>query len=345
MDLRALHYFITVVDCGSLTAASAKLRISQPALGLQIKKLEAEFQTQLVIRHPRGVEPTEAGRLLLERARDILKRVDGAAVELREFAAEPRGMISLGMSPSTCAVLAAPLLQRLSAEAPHIRLNIVEELSAMLMEWVANDRLDLALAYLLADIKGLRWEPLLREDLYFVEGAKPGRTNGGSIGFREAARSELIMTVMSQRHRSILEETARAQGVRLSVLYEMQSIATLRDLVGRGLGATILPYSAVARDVDAGLLVAKRIVDPELTRDVCFIYSERRPLSRAAQVVRAIIVDLIRDQVGSASGNWRPIEGRSEAMSRVNRFIGIGEGAAGHSPGTMPDVIGKALVR
>ncbi|MBX3631908.1 MAG: LysR family transcriptional regulator, partial [Simplicispira sp.] len=76
MDLRQLGYFVRVVELGSLTRAATVLRIAQPALGIQIKKLEVEFGAPLLVRHSRGVEPTDVGALLFEQAKALLTSAD-----------------------------------------------------------------------------------------------------------------------------------------------------------------------------------------------------------------------------------------------------------------------------
>jgi hypothetical protein len=130
MDLKCLNYFVTVIECGSFARASARLRIAQPALGWQIRKLEEELGAQLLLRHSRGVEPTDAGLRMLGHARVILARAQEAAAELRSLASEPQGTVVLGLTPSVNAMLTLPLLKRLSAEAPQIRMRPVEELSS-----------------------------------------------------------------------------------------------------------------------------------------------------------------------------------------------------------------------
>ncbi len=86
MDLKSLQYFVAIINFGSFTRASQHLRIAQPALGWQIRKLEVELNCKLLVRHSKGVVPTSAGMLLLGHARDILNRTGLAIEQFRDFA-------------------------------------------------------------------------------------------------------------------------------------------------------------------------------------------------------------------------------------------------------------------
>jgi LysR family nitrogen assimilation transcriptional regulator len=319
MDLKCLNYFVTVIEAGSFARASTRLRIAQPALGWQIRKLEDELGAQLLIRHSRGVEPTEAGLRLLGHARAILARAQEAVAELRSLAEAPHGTVVLGMTPSVNALLALPLFKRLTQEEPGIRVRPVEELSAVLTEWGANGRLDIAVGYPITSLSGLVCEPLFGESMYFVERARPKTRAGGTIPFAEAARHDLVLTVTSQRYRVYLEEIARTRGVEINIVHQMQSVATLRDLVIQGGAASILPLGAVAREVAAGTLMARRIVDPEINREVALFRPDSRPATKAEQIICALIRELADETMAASAGFWVPFGGdRQIAMSSAD---------------------------
>lgn len=285
MDLRQLRYFVGVVEAGSLTRAAEALHVAQPALGLHIRRLEEELDVPLLLRHSRGIEPTEAGHFLLEQAQRILADVDATARALKGFGGPPRGRVALGLTPSLNATMAAPLIRRCSAELPLVTLTLAEELSSLLAEWVSAGRLDLALAYDVPESQALASTPLLREDLHLV---LPGGEAAGEIPFAALADHRLIMPGLPHTMRRLLEQTAAGRGVTLDVRFEMQSVSTVKELVEGGIGATILPLGAVRREVDQGRLAARRIVEPAVTRVINLIHSRRRPLSRAETAVIAL---------------------------------------------------------
>src|SRR5689334_528121 len=112
MEVRQLRYFVKIIELKSVSRAAEVLHIAQPALGLQVRKLEDELHTQLLIRHSRGVEPTAAGRLLHDRSVEILRAVEEAKQEIRDFAGPPLGLINIAMTPSTHPRIPIELLRR-----------------------------------------------------------------------------------------------------------------------------------------------------------------------------------------------------------------------------------------
>jgi len=110
VNSKQLRYFIAVATEGTFTRASSKLRVAQPALSRQIAGLEAELGTPLLVRHRRGVDLTEAGAALLERARLLLVSMDRLQAEIRNYAAVPAGLLRIGCTPTlTGALVVAPV--------------------------------------------------------------------------------------------------------------------------------------------------------------------------------------------------------------------------------------------
>jgi LysR family nitrogen assimilation transcriptional regulator len=300
MDLRQLRYFVGVLEAGSFTRAAETLRIAQPALGLHIRRLEEELSVQLMVRHSRGIEATEAGRFLFENALRILADVDATARALRDFSGPPRGRVALGLTPSLNATLATAVIRRCSAEIPLVAITMVEGLSSVLAEWVSAGRIDIALAYNVPEGQALASDPLLQEELFLVQPAGDGADYPADVAFAALADHPLIMPGLPHTMRRLLEDVAATAGVTLTVAFEMQSVSTVKELVEQGVGATVLPLGAVRREVNQGLLQAQRIVDPAVTRMVHLLHSSRRPLSRAEEEIMRIILDVAREVEGSS---------------------------------------------
>lgn len=306
MDIRQLNSFIQVVEFKSFTRAAKHLNVAQPALGLQIRRLEDELQVQLLVRHSRGVEPTPAGRVLLEHAHQISRSVAEARQALARFSGPPRGRVLLGMTPSINYMISADLIRRCNRELPDVSLSIEEQLSAGVVEWVALERLDMCLAYKIGDPTGLVFEPLFQEHLYFICSRERVPAAQTTIRFADIAHHSLIMPGHPHGLRRLVEELAVEHGVLLDVSFEMQSVSVVQDLVADGVGATILPYGGARRSVDEGGLAALRIIEPDVSRQIYLCYHQRRIPTTAEEHVRTLIRNVVLAIVEASTGSWLP---------------------------------------
>jgi LysR family transcriptional regulator, nitrogen assimilation regulatory protein len=146
LDLRQLRYFATVARAGSFMAASRTLRISQPALGYQVKQLEDSLDITLFVRHSRGVALTEPGKKLLHHADAILNRVRAAEEAILPFQKKPVASLSLGVTRTSGRVLSPDILAG-RAERTRLRIAVHQAMSQDLLRQVESRKLDMAFCY------------------------------------------------------------------------------------------------------------------------------------------------------------------------------------------------------
>jgi LysR family nitrogen assimilation transcriptional regulator len=302
MTLRQIHYFLRILELKSFSKAAANLHIAQPALGLQIRKLEDELGVPLLNRHSRGVTPTEAGLILREHAQTVLRQVERTKLALLDFAGPPRGKVAVGVTPTVNMMLAASLVSRCRDEFPKVGLSLVEGMSETLMEWVENDRLDMAFSYNADAARGLVCEPLLAEDLLLIGAANDERHLRKTVLFNDVAKLPLILPTTRHGLRLIVDEAADKREIELNLVMEIDSVHASKELVERGLGYTILPMGAVFHEIQDGRLVAYAINQPALARKMYLVYSAKRPSSKGALALRQIMRDVVG--AGLAAGNW-----------------------------------------
>src|SRR6056297_1179105 len=105
ITIKQLTYFARVCEAGSITRAARELNVAQTALGLQVRSLEDEFGITLFVRSPKGVAPTEGGRLLYQRSSAVLSAVDDLATEMKTLSEQSERHISLGLAPSVMSAI------------------------------------------------------------------------------------------------------------------------------------------------------------------------------------------------------------------------------------------------
>ena len=145
MELRQLRYFVKVVEVGSISRAALDLDLVQSALSQQISRLESELSTRLLQRTSKGVVATEAGMAFFREAQLTLRHADQAvrAAQLSRLT----GAVSVGLAPTTAAVLGLPLIRAMRERYPDVRLHMVESLSGHLASMLNARQLDLAVLF------------------------------------------------------------------------------------------------------------------------------------------------------------------------------------------------------
>jgi len=259
-----------------MTAAAEQLNVAQPALGVQIRQLESELGLDLLVRHSRGVTPTEAGKLLFERARRILADVEATQRELLAFSSPKIDHVVLGMPPSLMLLLGPDILIDARRQLPGVSLSLVEERSVVLLDAIDRGQIDVAFAWNVAERPDLQRIALLEEDLLLVT-SPDTQMEPGPVSLAQALNFELVIAGERGIIRNIVQGEARRLGLTMRLAYEVHSISSMKALIGRSGGATIMPYSLAPREIDSGGLVARRIERPSITRTLYMVRPLKRP--------------------------------------------------------------------
>ncbi|WP_027281713.1 LysR family transcriptional regulator [Roseomonas gilardii] len=301
MDLRQLNTFIHVSELGSLSKASDRLRIAQPALSRQIRLLEEELKVPLFIRHGRGMVLTRAGEMLRDRVGGILRQIEETRTDLLQEAEVVRGQVIFGVPPTVGDVLATRLIESFLRLYPDVRLRVVTAFSGYLLEWLHSGDLDIAVVYGAEQGANTRFTPLLMENLYLITAAEGGTLPHHAVPFDQLAGHDLILPGPQHGLRILLEREAGKRGLSLRIPVEADALQILKGLVARGLGSTVLPLASVHREVSAGLLAASPVVDPHLSRKLVVALPQGRRASIAVQhfdkVLRREVALMVEENV------------------------------------------------
>lgn len=287
MNLRQLKYLMAVIDAGNMTRASETLNVAQTAMSAQIKLLEEDLGIPLLTRHSRGIEPTEAGKLLHERGIAIFRMVDEARRDARQLASAGHERVRFGITPALMLVVGADLIDRVGQDCPQVSLGLIEAMSHVLLPDLQSGTLDFALCYDLPDHPHLRRTAILQEDLVFV--SRPGRLPGQPIGLAEVLGQTLAMPEEPDTLRLAVAAAARGIGADLKVAHEVRSISAMKSLAVRGTASCVLPLAAVADEVAAGALAAHPITMPAVRRTLYLASPSHRPALRCDGAVSSAV--------------------------------------------------------
>ncbi|MGA7600721.1 MAG: LysR family transcriptional regulator, partial [Pseudolabrys sp.] len=145
MDLRQIEYFVALYDERSITKAASRLNVVQPALSMQISRLERTFKTRLFERTSRGVVPTDLGRTFYGLCQKILSDVYEAQRYLRDASGKVTGDLTVGLMPSVANSVLPAVLAEYKSSYPDVTLRIVEAYSGSLLDQLNSGKLDLAI--------------------------------------------------------------------------------------------------------------------------------------------------------------------------------------------------------
>ncbi len=291
MDLRQLRSFREIAESGSLSRASDRLRIAQPALSRQVRLLEAEAGLPLFTRHGRGMALTEAGRELLARVAGPMRQLEGAIADVRALAGAVAGQVALGMMPTVAAVLAGPLSRRVAQRHPDVSLRVVEGYTGHLIEWVQRGATDATLLYGPASDFHLPARDLFIETLVLAGPPGSGLSPDTPVTLAAAARHPLVAPSRPHGLRAIVDAGAARARVTLNLRHEADSFLVLKDLVECGLGFAILPRSAIRREEAEGRMTVAPLIRPTLRRHVVLAMPPDRSPGRATEAVLALLAE------------------------------------------------------
>lgn len=302
MDLRQLRYFLQIADSGSLSRASEILRIAQPSLSLQLKALEDELGAALLIRHPRGVTPTDLGLLLCDHARKILREVEHAKDAIQSQIETPLGKVIVGLPTSACRGLTVPFMEALGEQYPSIQLHIVESMTGFLDEWIRSGRLDVAVLYDPRPSEHVFTTDILTEELHLLASPTAGFSASEEVPFREIWRLPLVLPGASNVLRSLIEQMTVRAGLNPGPIQDCDSLPSILELVKQG-HFSIMPRFAATAEIERAEIMALRMCDPTPTWTLSIAISNRALNPRASEAVAELLVHVVRGLV--QSGRWQ----------------------------------------
>ena len=306
MELYQLRYFLEVATQRNFTRAAARLHLAQAALSQQIRKLEQELGTVLVVRGRRESTLTAAGDALLLHARSLLAGAESARQAVLDVAGVRRGRLVVACIPSVSSCLLPPVIVAFRAKYPEVELVLVEETSAGVSEWVESGRAELGFVQLPVAGRGFGVELLLVERFDLVVPRGHRLAQRVSAGLAEVAEESFVF--YRGRARESALEACRAAGFEPRVACETMELDTVRALVAAGLGVALLPELAI-RSLGPALVAVPLDANP-IARQLGLLHRLGPGFSPAGQAFRALLKT-------SADGAVpQPEIGASEAGSR-----------------------------
>lgn len=276
LTIKHLRYFSAIAKFEHFARASEYCAISQPALSLQIKQMEEIVGAPLVERNTRNVRLTNLGRAIAARAEDVLKTVDEIGDLVRATAEEFTGLFRLGVIPTIAPYLLPEALNLLSKKYPKLDIALRETLTPVLISELQNGNIDAAILALPIAEPALTEVKLFSEDFLLV---RPLTDKGQPIPNVKDLR-ELKLLLLEDGHcfRDQALSFCAAGKVRPKNIMDGSSLTTLVQLVGSGVGVTLIPEMAARIETRLANVETVRFADPQPSRNIGMVWRKTNPL-------------------------------------------------------------------
>lgn len=301
LSLKQIRYFHAVASTGSFTAAAKVLDLTQPALGFQIRGLEAELGVELLTRSAKGVRLTNAGSTLFKHTESIIRALEAAEYSVRERPSVAPEEFVLGVTPTLGQALLETFTGSEFSKAIPFRLTLVEALSDELYQMLERGDLHGAFCYDPEPVRDCEIHPMYEEDLVVV--GRPDTVCQSSISLQDLTIYPLALGTRFSCSRRAIMAASRLAGVTLDIRAEVDLISLKRDILIRGGLCAIVPQGLYLSEVKSGTLGAARI-EPAIRQLMTLILHRKVPQQVQRRILDAAIRDIEREINKGALG-WR----------------------------------------
>lgn len=278
--IKQIEAFLAVAEYKSFSAAARHIGVAQPALSTTIRDLETELGVRLLDRTTRRVELTQAGEEFRISTSKILEDLGHAVQNTRDLAARRRGRIRIAAPPLLSSTIVPWAIAAFQREYPGITVELLDAPAQDIRAEVLSNNADCGLGTFSAHEEGIERTVLMRDSLaLFMPSGHPLAANA-YVRWEDMANLPLIAMARSSGIRRLMEVGAESASQVLRPKFEASLVTTALAFVGAGLGVAVLPTYALSR-ADQIDLVARPLVDPTVSRDLCLIRASGKSLSPA----------------------------------------------------------------
>lgn len=288
LTMKHLRYFDALARLGHFGRAAESCAISQPALSVQIRELEELVGAPLVERGGRRIRLTGLGEEFAGRTRAILRAVDELGDLGRASHGPFSGRLRLGVIPTIAPYLLPGVIKALTLQYPELDPRPREAITHRLIEDLAEAKLDAAIVALPVSEPALEEVPLFEEEFVLV---RPPEDAGKPVPSSDRLH-EMRLLLLEEGH-CFREQALSLCNITPSStreLMEGSSLSTLVQMVGAGIGVTLIPQMAVETETRSASVCISRLAEPRPTRRIGMVWRKTNPLSaqftRIAEIVR-----------------------------------------------------------
>lgn len=280
MDIKQLKYFLTIAEEGQITAAAKKLHIAQPPLSQQLKILEEELGIKLVERGSRHIHLTDAGKILRERARQILELSDSTVNEINDFKRGLKGTLTIGTISSSGSLLLKNVISKFHKEYSGVKFSIREGNTFNILELLNKGVIEIGIVR--TPFKALNYGCKYMKKEPMIAAMTKEYCSGDDIKTMAITELKDKPIILYRRFENLIMEACFENGFKPEIFCKNEDARTTLMWANAGLGIAIVPKSAFEL-VSNENLIYKEIEYEKLVTSIAAIWIKDRYLSSLAE--------------------------------------------------------------
>ncbi len=292
MNFNQLKIFYAVARKKSFTMAARELFLTQPAVTIQIQKMEADYGTKLFDRVGRKILLTESGKILLSFAEKILTLSAQAEEALTDVKELKSGKLSIGAAATVGSYYLPKIFEVFGKKYPNIEIEMNLANSHSVVEAVLAFKNDLGFVGRLHHLERLVVIPLLEEELVLIVPPDHQFAHKGEVSLEDLSGQPFISREVGSATRELVEERVGRKGVSMRVVMDLASNEAIKRVVEDGLGISFISKYVVKKEVDQGLLRMVTLADERIMRKFFIIYHEDKYLSNTLKAFLKVASEL-----------------------------------------------------
>ncbi len=286
MEIDQLRYFLKVADLGNFTRAAEEVQLSQPALSRSIARLETELGQPLFDRQTRKITLTDAGNVLLDRARQVLAIVDDVKTQIRDDGES--GRIRLGAIPTIAPYFLPKLLTAFGKEFPQSQVIVQEDTTAVLLNKLQDGEIDLAILARPIEARYVEIEDLFSEELLLVLCSENPLSRKKQLCLADLAFEPFVLLAEAHCLTDNILSLCRQKSLHPVSIERTSQLISVQELVSLNHGVSFIP--AMARAVDSSeRRIYRSLGEPKPSRQIVMVWNPYRFQSRLVEAFRSTL--------------------------------------------------------
>jgi DNA-binding transcriptional LysR family regulator len=298
MDIRQLDMFRAVAEERSFTRAAERMHVSQSAISRQVKLLEDELGGRLLHRGGKGTTLTRPGEMLLKLANRMHRDMQDVVGQIAETHGLLRGSLTIAGGMTVCMHVLPRVLRKYRKLYKGVELRVVSGTTETLLRLLRAHEIDLALLTLPLVDRDLEVVPVIKEEMVVVTAAGHPLSRARAVDAHAIARFPLILYEAGSNSRRVQDQLFVGEPLPVKVAMETENVEIIKAMVAAGLGITVIPQAAIAKDLRSGRFGVTRLRGRRLFRETGWVYLKSDYVPRTVTAMLELF-DAMKGQFGA----------------------------------------------